>query len=326
MSLHTLHKLTVADSGQFLFAAVASALPGLSRHQARLAVMAGLVTLDGRVDIRPKTVLPERCVITVDLRQGVRRPFVARAHAQIGPTERPFTILHQDLVLIVVDKTAGIISAPSARGERGHIPELLRRTLRKREEEPSYIGVVHRLDKETSGCLCFALRRDAQSLLAAQFADHSARRVYRCIVQGQPRKDQDTISGNLAHGKFGRRVLLQDEDADERPGKESVTHFKIIKKHGRVTELEVELETGRTHQIRVSLAAIGCPVLGDRVYGFRGADRTLAKGQQPLPAPPRLMLHAHTLELDHPGSGKRLTFTAPMPEAFAAYLRLIDKR
>jgi 23S rRNA pseudouridine1911/1915/1917 synthase len=326
MSLHSLHKLALADSGQFLFAAVASALPGLSRHQARLCVMAGLVTLDGRVEIRPKTVLPERCVVTVDLRQGVRRPFVARTHAQIGPTERPFTILHQDLVLIVVDKTAGIISAPSARGERGHIPELLRRTLRKREEEPSYIGVVHRLDKETSGCLCFALRRDVQSLLAAQFADHSARRVYRCIVQGQPRKDQDTISGNLSHGKFGRRVLLQDEEADERPGKEAVTHFRILKKHGRVTELEVELETGRTHQIRVSLAAIGCPVLGDRVYGFRGADRTLAKGQLPLPPSPRLMLHAHTLELDHPGSGKRLTFTAPMPEAFAQYLRLVDKR
>jgi len=326
MALHSLHRLTIIDPGQFLFAAVASALPELSRHQARQAVMAGLVTVAGQVEIRPKAVLGERAQLTIDLRQGIRRPFVSRGHAQPGPTERPFTILHQDMAMVVLDKLAGIISAPSARGERGHLPELLRRTLRKRDQAPGYIGVVHRLDKETSGCICFALRRDIQPLLAAQFADHSARRVYRCIVQGQPRKDRDTIAGNLAHGKFGRRVLLQDEEAEGRPGKEAVTHFTVLKRHERVCELDVELETGRTHQIRVSLAAIGCPVLGDKVYGFRGADRSLLKGQRALPISPRLMLHAHTLELAHPGSLKRMLFTAPMPEAFAAYLRLLGQR
>jgi len=326
MALHSLHRLTISDPGQFLFAAVAAKLPELSRHQARQAVMAGLVTLAGQIEIRPKAVLGAHALVTVDLRQGIRTPFVSRGHAQPGPTERPFTILHHDMALVVLDKLAGIISAPSARGERGHLPELVRRTLRKQGEAPAYIGVVHRLDKETSGCICFALRRDVQPLIAAQFADHSARRVYRCLVQGQPRKDQDTIQGSLAHGKFGRRVLLQDEEADGRPGKEAVTHFKVLRRHDRVAELEVELETGRTHQIRVSLAAIGCPVLGDKVYGFRGADRTLLKGQRPLPGSPRLMLHAHTLELAHPGSLKRMLFTAPMPEAFAAYLRLLDKR
>ncbi len=373
--LYSLHRLTIDDAGQQLFAALATAIPGLSRHQARQAVSAGLVTVRGARVLEPKSPLPAKARVECDLRHGIKKPFLAKVHAEIAPAEKPFTILHEDSSLVIVDKAAGVLSAPSERGEHGHVPELLRRAWRKRGRDVRFIGVVHRLDKDTSGCLCFALTREAQRLIAAQFAAHSASRVYRCLVQGGPRKDQDTLAGRITHGMYGRRVLLRDapdgarardddssvEDDDEddgddrqddgfddedfddhddgdagedrgpragggrgrgdagKPGKEAVTSFKVMKRWPRAADLEVSLETGRTHQIRVSLAAIGCPVLGDRVYGFRGADRTLAPGQTPLPRPPRLMLHAQRLALDHPMGGERLVVDAPLPREFTEY-------
>jgi 23S rRNA pseudouridine1911/1915/1917 synthase len=323
--LHTLHRLTIDDPGRELFAALAERISGLSRHQARLAVAAGLVTVQGKPVREPKTTLPERARVEVDLRHGIRKPFLARRHAEHAPDERPFSILHHDDALVIVDKAAGVASAPSERGERGHVPELLRRALKKRGSDPKYIKVVHRLDQDTSGCLCLALTREAQRLLSEQFAAHSAGRVYRCLVHGAPKQDRDELRGAIAHGRYGRRVLLRegDEDAGDR-GKDAVTRFAVLRRfgaadHARAAELEVELETGRTHQIRVSLAAIGCPVIGDRVYGFRGPDRSLAPGDKPLPRPSRLMLHAWKLALDHPLTNRRIEVTAPLPEAFRDY-------
>ncbi len=365
--LYSLHRLTIAMPGAPLFAALSASIAGLSRHQARQAVSAGLVTVGGVRVLEPKHVMPASAVVVCDLRHGIKKVFLAKVHADAVPTEKPFTILYEDSALVIVDKAAGIISAPTQTGERGHVPELLRRAFRKRGRDIHHIGVVHRLDKDTSGCLCFALNRTAQRLIAAQFAAHAAGRVYRCIVGGSPRQDSDTLSGRIAHGKFGRRVLLRDEDLEEdrdqdddrhdrddeddgddhddedfdddsgdegqRPraargqrrdsmrGKEAVTRFKVLRRFPRAAELEVELETGRTHQIRVSLAAIGCPVLGDRVYGFRGPDRRVKPGEKPAPRPPRLMLHAHRLSLDHPLSGERLTVEAPIPAVFAEFAR-----
>jgi 23S rRNA pseudouridine1911/1915/1917 synthase len=327
--IYTLHKLSIDDPGAPLFAAIATAIPGLSRHQARLAVAAGLVKVQGQVERGAKVELPAKARVEVDLRHGVRKPFLAKVHKAPAPNDKPFTILHQDDALVIVDKVAGVLSAPSARGERGHVPELLRRALRKRGQEPRFLGVVHRLDQDTSGCLCVALTREAQRLLQAQFAEHTAARAYRCLVHGAPRKDEDTLAGKIAHGRYGRRVLLKpgDEDEEDR-GKEAVTRFRVLRRfkrgdRDRAAELEVELETGRTHQIRVSLAAIGCPVIGDHVYGFRGEDRSLRPGDQPLPRPPRLLLHAWKLALDHPVTGDRIEVEAPLPTAFADYARLI---
>jgi 23S rRNA pseudouridine1911/1915/1917 synthase len=389
--LYTLHRLTVTLPGAALFAALAASVPGLSRHQARLAIAGGLARVDGKPAPQPMATLGERAEIELDLRHGIRKAVLARKHQEPAPMERPFTILYEDDQLVVVDKAAGVVSAPMERGERGHVPELLRRTWRKRGRDVRFLGVVHRLDKETSGCLCFALTREAHRLLGAQFASHAAGRVYRALVTGVPRQERDTIRGRIAHGLYGRRVLLRDDGtapgeapaeerggrpgdrrrprpgrpgpgradhaARERPqraaldaddhdgddedadldgedaedgvdrdggrGKPAVTHFHVLRRFARAAELEVELETGRTHQIRVSLAAIGCPVLGDRVYGFRGDDRRLRPGEAPLPPPPRLLLHAERLALDHPMTGKRMTFEAPLPPAFTDFAQVL---
>jgi 23S rRNA pseudouridine1911/1915/1917 synthase len=330
--LYSLHRLTLAAPGEPLFAALATAIPGLSRHKARLAITAGLVKVNGSQVVEPKFALGAATKVEVDLRHGIKAAFIARVHDNAVPTQKPFNIIHQDSQVVVVDKAVGVVSAPTmkpgiGKPERGHVPELLRRVYRKRGQDLRFIGVVHRLDKETSGCLAFALTREAQRLLAAQFASHAAARTYRCLTVRTPRKPEDTLRGVMGRRLDGRRTLVKaspntdhdgDEDADV-DGKEMITHFRVLRsftgKDGRDmgAELEVRLETGRTHQIRISLAAIGCPVYGDYVYGLTGRA---AKDAPMIPKAPRMMLHAHVLAFDHPSSGDRIEVTAPIPAVF----------
>jgi 23S rRNA pseudouridine1911/1915/1917 synthase len=317
--LYTLHRLTLNAPGEHLFAVLATAVEGLSRHQARRTVVAGLVKVDGVTVLEPKHVLggkPARC--EVDLRHGFKRALHARIHDGAAIVNaKPFTVLYSDQHLLVVDKTAGVLSAPArhepgSKPVHGHLPELIRRMYRKQGKDPRYIGVVHRLDQDTSGCICFAMSREAHRLLGVQFAGEAAGRIYRCLVQGGPRQDRDTIRGVMARGGDGKRRLARAGEE----GKEAVTHFRVLRRLGKGSELEVTLETGRTHQIRVTLGALGCPVFGDRVYGFKPKP-----GMPPLPKAPRLMLHAWKLALDHPITGKRLEIEAPVPKEFTEFAR-----
>jgi 23S rRNA pseudouridine1911/1915/1917 synthase len=334
--LYSLHRLTIAAEGEALFAALANAIPGLSRHKARLAISAGLVKVGGTTVIEPKHPLGAASKVECDLRHGIKAAFRAKVHANVAPSAKPFEIIYQDTQVVVVDKAAGVVSAPTHKPgvttpDRGHVPELLRRVYRKRGQDLRFIGVVHRLDKETSGCLAVALTREAQRLLATQFASHSAARTYRCLTVRTPRKAEDTLRGVMGRRLDGKRTLVKgtpsprDDDEDgEGDGKEMVTHFRVLRSFkdaaGRDlgAELEVRLETGRTHQIRISLAAIGCPVYGDHVYGLTGRA---AKDAPPAPKAPRMMLHAHLLAFDHPASGERIEVQAPIPAVFDEFAR-----
>jgi 23S rRNA pseudouridine1911/1915/1917 synthase len=336
--LYSLHRLTIAAQGEPLFSALATAIPGLSRHKARLAISAGLVKVAGATVVEPKYELSAASKVECDLRHGIKSAFKARVFENLAPTAKPFDIVYQDSLVVVVDKAAGVVSAPTAKPgggkpERGHVPEMLRRVYRKRGQDLRFIGVVHRLDKETSGCLAMALTREAQRLLSTQFASHAAARTYRCLTVRTPRNTEDTLRGVMGRRLDGRRTLVKAEprqgsnDGDEdgeSDGKEMVTHFRVLRsfkgKDGRDlgAELEVRLETGRTHQIRVSLAAIGCPVYGDHVYGLVGRN---AKDAVPTPKAPRMMLHAHLLAFDHPLSGDRIEVTAPIPAVFDEFAR-----
>lgn len=315
--LYSLHRLTLTAPGEPLFAALAAHVPGLSRHLARESVMAGLVQVDGVVVREVKHLLGARAAVILDLSHGVRKPLrVLKYGGGSTAAAKPFSVILEDADLVVVDKAPGVLSAPTHTGEeKGHVPELLRAHWRSQGREVGFIGLVHRLDSDTSGCLAFALTRQGQRLLAAQFAGEAATRLYRCLVAGTPRQDKGTIRAKLGRGRDGRRTTVEDED----PGKEAVTHWRVLRRHGRGAELEVRLETGRTHQIRVHLAEAGMPVLGDRVYGPRHPGERAR-----LPKAPRLMLHAWQLALDHPHSGKRVTITAPMPPEFAEVARQLD--
>jgi len=310
--LYALHDITVDGGGQPLFAALAAAIPELGRRQARQAILAGLVQSRGKVLREPNFPVATRTLLRVDLRQGVRAVRKAQdAGSAGGSIDKPFTILHEDAHVLVVDKAAGVLSAPTPEQDHGYVAEHLRTLWRARGRTTPFIGQIHRLDQETSGCLCFAMARASQRVLAAQFAGDAAGRTYRCLVAGSPRADSGTESNRLGRGDDGRRTVVEDDE----PGRDAVTHWKVMQRYGTCSELEVRLETGRTHQIRVHLAAIGHPVLGDRLYGRRIPSSA--------PRVPRLMLHAWKLELDHPRSGERLSVTAPMPPVFAEVLAAI---
>lgn len=309
-----------AAADEPLFAALARALPGLARNKARLAITAGLVVIDGRLSTDPQEPLAAGAhPCTVDLAQGIPNRGTQRSQRRgggpaSGPGDRPFAVLYEDEQVIVVDKAAGVLSAPVDADSHGHIPELLRAYWRSQRSADRFIGVVHRIDQPTSGCLVVARSPQAQRLLQTQFASHAANRRYRCLVAGAPRRDEDTLRGRIGRGPDGRRALV---DAD-RPGKDAVTHFRVQARYRDGSDLACTLETGRTHQIRVQLAAIGCPVLGDPVYGPRGKRGRPAAG---LPRAPRLMLHAWEVAFDHPRTGARITVEALLPPAFAQVAR-----
>jgi 23S rRNA pseudouridine1911/1915/1917 synthase len=320
-----LHRFRTTVDGEPLHTAITNAVPGLSRTQARQAVAGGLVRIEGKPADASSAPVPAGVWIEADLRQGVRTAFVRAKHGGGGsaPDARPFEIIHQDSQLVVVDKNAGVLSMPTrkttlgVKAERGAVPELLRRLWKARGEAHGYIGMVHRLDRDTSGCLVFARGREAQRILAAQFAGEAAGRVYRCLVWGvPPRADSGEIRGRQGHGKDGKRDL-KDEDEDGAEGKEAITRWKVVRRFRLGAELEVELGTGRTHQIRVAMAHMGCSVVGDRLYGE--VPRTCLGLH-----PERLMLHAWRLGLDHPSTGKRLTVEAPLPACFEEWAERLE--
>ena len=248
-------------------------------------------------------VLPEQKVqLQLDLRHGLALPIEKQL------AQRPFKILHIDKDLVVVDKAAGILASQPRRLENdktqeSHLSDILGRTLKKMGKEVHYVGYVHRLDQETSGCICLALNKEAHRHLAEQFATKEANRLYRCIVTGQPVQDIDTLQGLIVRGVDGRRRLVREELPGEH-GEKAVTEFKVLERFDGGADCEVKLLTGRTHQVRVSMAAIGAPVFGDTLYGEK---KKLA---------PRMMLHAWKLTLTHPKTEMIMTFEAPIPKEF----------
>jgi 23S rRNA (cytosine1962-C5)-methyltransferase len=217
----------------------------------------------------------------------------------IWPDFRHDWILYDDADLIVVDKPEGVPSQ-SADPER---PDDL--VLRLRAHlGGAYLGVHQRLDQDTSGLLVFARRREANASLAAQFEGRSVRKTYVACVTGWPRgRDRATLRDSLerGEGKTMRVSLRRGPDA-----KMAVTHLKVLRRRGDRTMLELDLETGRTHQARVQLAHAGSPIAGDSIYGGAVASR--------------LMLHASALELAHPATSARIRFRSAPPPEFAAWL------
>ena len=314
--LYRLHRIACApEAATPLYAILADGASGLSRHKARLAVTAGLCKVDGVLAADPQHLVEGAVSIELDLRHGIpTKGAQVRARSEGGqrqPREAPFRILHEDPHVAVIDKAAGILSAPVDSDSREHIPAMLRNYWRKRGGGDKFIGVVHRIDQATSGCLVIARSAEAQRILQTQFASHSAGRRYRALVAGGPRRDEDTLTGKLGHGKDGRRCVVPDGI----PGKDAITHFKVRQRYGQGSDVECWLETGRTHQIRIHLASIGCPVLGDPVYGPQPRQRK-RDGLPPLPKAPRLMLHAWSVAFDHPIGGTRLEVEAPLPTVF----------
>lgn len=265
-------------------------MPGKSWNEVRRLVRTGKIFVDGAVVLDPTTFVAAGAEL--ELRQNAPR-------ATRTPSLPRSALLHVDAQVVVVAKPAGISTVPYDENERGTLDELVMETLSERGRRAP-LGIVHRIDKETSGVVVFTRTLAAKHHLKNQFRFHTVGRRYVAIAHGAAKTV--TIKSRLVQDRGdGRRGSTDNEEL----GREAITHVKWLESLRGATLLECRLETGRTHQIRIHLAERGHPLVGERVYSksYRGE----------LIAAPRLMLHARELEFDHPQTGERVRFEQAMP-------------
>lgn len=223
---------------------------------------------------------------------------------------QPFLLVHTDPDLVVVDKSAGILTVPTARGESNTLVQRLRRHLGRGRPFAPRLTVVHRLDREVSGLLVFARSEATAQALQADFARHRPEREYAALVAGVLPRDAGTFASRLVTGKGLQRFSTERDDI----GEEAVTHYRVERRLAAATLVTVRLETGRRNQIRVHFAEAGHPILGETRY-----RPDLAR--HPAWSAGRLALHARLLAFVHPTTGQALRFESPLPSEFVAFLR-----
>lgn len=232
----------------------------------------------------------------------------------ILPEDIPLDILYEDEDVMVVNKPKGMVVHPSAGHTSG---TLVNAILFHCQGNLSGIngvmrpGIVHRIDKDTTGALLICKNDVAHRDLAEQLKEHSIKRRYRAIVSGNLKDDEGTVEGPIGRHPVDRKKMA----INYKNGKEAITHYKVLERFGNATYIECRLETGRTHQIRVHMTSIGHPLLGDEVYGS-GKNPYHLQGQA---------LHAMALGFVHPRTGEYLEFTAPLPEYFTNLLEKLRK-
>ena len=327
-----------ADAGQRVDRFLSS-WTELSRARIKTLVEAGQVRADGTV-IRK---------LTGKVREGVEYAVHVPPPVDDTPTPEdiPLSILFEDDHLIVIDKAAGMTVHPAPGSRSGTLVHAL---LHHCANSLSGIGgvmrpgIVHRIDKDTSGVMVVAKTDAAHRGLAAQFADHSMERAYVCLVRGRPNPRTGTIESRLARSQADRkkqavvRGTLGDMNADDH-GRHAVTHYETLRGFGQrknasigtpvVAELECRLETGRTHQIRVHMAHINCPLLGDPLYGnhrrfLSDNSEVEATVRDAVAAFKRQALHARTLGFVHPATKEEMSFEAEPPADYQALVAALE--
>ncbi len=243
--------------------------------------------------------------------------------ATAQPEKIPLDILFEDKSLLVVNKPAGIVVHPAA-GHEEHT--LVNALLHHCEGSLSGIGgvarpgIVHRLDKETSGCLVVAKNDETHIALAKHFAEREVKKIYHALVCGEPARAAGEIRAAIARHPTHRKRMAVRDDSD---GRAAHTSYKILERLYAATLMEAQIHTGRTHQIRVHFQFIGHPLIGDDTYGARQNARVKELASY---AAPRVMLHAKHLSFVHPRTKKLVSFEAPLPEDFKQALKLLRVR
>ena len=297
--------ITLNTDGVRLDAALAEQIPELSRSAVQRLLEDGAVTLDGKA-VKKNAKLPAGTVLNVKIPEV--RP------AENPAQEIPLDVVYEDEDVIVVNKPKGLVVHPAPGHPDGTLVNALLHHCGASlsgiggEARP---GIVHRIDKETSGLLIAAKNDFAHAHLAAQLKDHSLARTYECIVCGSVRADSGTIDAPIGRDPADRKKMAVTEK-NSRP---AVTHWEVVARYPGYTHLRCRLETGRTHQIRVHLAWRNHPILGDTVYGHRKPE--LGMESQ--------CLHARELTFVHPRTGERVTVRCELPEYFKAVLEKLEK-
>lgn len=306
---------TADDAGLRLDVWLHRKLPDLSRARLQALIR------DGHVSVAGRTLTPHHKV-SAGLRAEVQIPPPCPARPLPEPID--IDILHEDEAVLILNKPAGLVVHPAAGHPTGTLVNALLHHCRDLqgiggEKRP---GIVHRLDKDTSGVMVVAKHERALHALVEQFRQGSVRKEYLALVAGQPRPGTGRIETLIGRSRRDRKKM----SASPTSGRTAVTHYRMIEPLGEASLLEVRIQTGRTHQIRVHMAHIGHPVIGDRQYGRGAALPCLRKtraaaghGGAP-PAVPRQMLHSAVLGITHPCTGQHLVCRAPLPGDMRALL------
>lgn len=292
-------------------------IDNLSRSRLRAAADGGCVMVNGSsVKANYKVKPNDEITIMLDF---------PRRELKIIPEELPITIAYEDEALVVVNKNPGMVVHPGHGNYSGTLVNALAwhfRDLPLFNQEDPRPGLVHRIDKDTSGLLVIAKTEEAKNKLASQFFHKTTKRRYVALVWGNVKEDEGTIEGHIGRSLKNRQVFTVFEDGEY--GKPAVTHYKVLERLGYVTLVECRLETGRTHQIRVHMKHIGHPLFNDATYGgdkiLKGT--TFAKYKQFVhncfSTCPRQALHAKMLGFEHPETGEEKVLTSELPEDMTA--------
>jgi 23S rRNA pseudouridine1911/1915/1917 synthase len=287
----------------------------LSRSQAKRLIEEGEARIDGKAVRASHRLRPGE---TVCLRKPPPIP------SEIVPEEIPLTILYEDEAVIVVDKPAGMVVHPAAGNFRGTLVNALQFHCRILSGIGGVMrpGIVHRLDKGTSGLMVAAKSDEAHRHLSEQFKKRLVSKHYTALVHGNVREGEGIVDAPVGRHPVERKKM----STASRRGKAALTRWKVLERFGGFTLLEAKIETGRTHQIRVHLSAMGHPVVGDSVYG--GSKRAieapaLRVGLKKLN---RQALHAGRLSFIHPVTGQEMSFVSPLPEDMAEVIRYLRSK
>lgn len=229
--------------------------------------------------------------------------------------ELPLDIVYEDSDVLVINKPRGMVVHPAAGNEDG---TLVNAVMHHCKDNLSAIngvlrpGIVHRIDKDTTGLLVIAKTNAAHLFLTEQLADRSLGRTYYAIVHGNIKEDNLTVDAPIARSESDRKKMA----VSAKNGRNAVTHISVLQRFGKYTYIKCKLETGRTHQIRVHTKYLGHPILGDKTYGLKKEEFSLV-GQ---------LLHAGEIGFIHPSSGEKVTFSAPLPQDFEDTLKKIEKK
>ena len=280
-----------------------------SRSRLSAWIKEGLLTVDGAV-LRPRDIVHGGSQLVLKAEQEAQGEWIAQ--------DIELNIVYEDDQILVIDKPAGLVVHPAAGHADGtllnallhHVPDII---------NVPRAGIVHRLDKDTTGLMVVAKTIEAQTRLVDQLQKRSVSRIYECIVIGV------ITSGGKINAPIGRSSSQRQRMAVSDGGKPAVSHYRVLERYRSHTHVRVKLETGRTHQIRVHMSHIGYPLVGDPVYGgrFRIPPAANPSMVQTLKEFPRQALHARFLELDHPVTGERMKWQSPLPDDFVWLLTLL---